>query len=819
MTGKGKLCSEHLTVLGGLSSSGLLRRRRNFRKLSALLITVAVLETIGLRMFGATIPQPKTNAPPATTTNLTAIPSSEIPARAESTLGETRAIEAQARTDAGIMAIDQQLTNVTGEIAARSDEDSRILSHSTSLDLFARLQASWDQISQRLSAWNKTLGRRAKQLQESDTHLDQLEKTWNATRESAQKENVPSELFDRVDSVLTEIKHTREQVQAQLALVLKVQNRVTEQDARVRNSLTTLDEAHHQIFRNLLVKDSPVLWSGELRSKALLGFATQDTLGRQWEELSDYWEEKRELFVLQALIFAGLAAALIVARRKLQRLCRSQPGLSKTAQTLGAPVSSALVLTLLLSPWLYPQAPRLLWSILGVLILVPLAMVLRRLLKRQWFEILNALLAFYLFDQIRNLFSSQPLLWRLLFLVEIISALIYCAYLVRASRKGAFEESKFSKPLRFGIRIALVLLTAILVANVFGFVRLSGLVGNLLLSTAYLALILYAVISLANALVEVALTVSPLAHLGLLKRNSALLAHRFERTFQWLGVLVWLLFILRKLAARRPVFQAISEIAKTRVSIGSVGFKLGNIVQFCLVLWASALVSRFLRFVLEEEVYPRVQLGHGVHYSISRTLHYAILFLGFLLALAVIGVDLTKVTVLAGAFGVGLGFGMQNIVNNFISGIILLFERPVKVGDVIQLGDNTEGVVNRIGIRASVIRTSVGSEIIIPNAKLIADTVTNWTLSQRRRMISLPVAVASDAEPRKVIQLLKDVASGLPQVAKERPVDALLTDVKSGATNFEVRAWVDKPETWQQARSDLYISIQSALASEHIAMK
>jgi small-conductance mechanosensitive channel len=260
-------------------------------------------------------------------------------------------------------------------------------------------------------------------------------------------------------------------------------------------------------------------------------------------------------------------------------------------------------------------------------------------------------------------------------------------------------------------------------------------------------------------------------------------------------------------------------MAKTRVSIGSVGFKLGNIVQFCLVLWASALVSRFLRFVLEEEVYPRVQLGRGVHYSISRTLHYVILFLGFLLALAVIGVDLTKVTVLAGAFGVGLGFGMQNIVNNFISGIILLFERPVKVGDVIQLGDNTEGVVNRIGIRASVIRTSVGSEIIIPNAKLIADTVTNWTLSPRRRMISVPVAVTLDAEPNKVIQLLKNVASDLPQVAKERPVDALLTDVKNGATNFEVRAWIDKPETWQQARSDLYISIQSALASAHIAMK
>src|SRR5262249_27584548 len=154
-------------------------------------------------------------------------------ARAESALGEIHAIEAQARSDAGTMAIDQELTNVTDEIAARSEEDSRILSHSTSLDLFARLQSPWDQISHRLSGWNKTLGRRAKQLQDGATHLEQLDKLWNATRESAQKASVPSELFDRIDSVLTEVKRAREQVQAQLALVLKMQNRVTEQESRV----------------------------------------------------------------------------------------------------------------------------------------------------------------------------------------------------------------------------------------------------------------------------------------------------------------------------------------------------------------------------------------------------------------------------------------------------------------------------------------------------------------------------------------------------------------------------------------------------------
>jgi len=161
---------------------------------------------------------------------------------------------------------------------------------------------------------------------------------------------------------------------------------------------------------------------------------------------------------------------------------------------------------------------------------------------------------------------------------------------------------------------------------------------------------------------------------------------------------------------------------------------------------------------------------------------------------------------------------MQNIVNNFVSGIILLFERPVKVGDVIQL-ENAEGVVKRIGIRASVVRSSNGSEIIVPNAKLISDPVTNWTFSQRRRLISLRVAVASEIEPRKVMDVLRRVAGGHPVVAKDGPVQALLTNLSDGTANYELRAWTDQSENWEQVRSDLLILMKASLATEGIALR
>ena len=140
--------------------------------------------------------------------------------------------------------------------------------------------------------------------------------------------------------------------------------------------------------------------------------------------------------------------------------------------------------------------------------------------------------------------------------------------------------------------------------------------------------------------------------------------------------------------------------------------------------------------------------------------------LGFFVALAALGVDLTKVTILAGAFTVGVGFGLQTVINNFVCGLILLFERPIKVGDVVQI-DADIGEVRRIGIRACVIRTADGSEVIVPNGTIISNKVTNWTFSDRYRAVEVPVSVARGVAPQRVVEVLKSVAANHPSLAKE----------------------------------------------------
>ncbi len=139
-----------------------------------------------------------------------------------------------------------------------------------------------------------------------------------------------------------------------------------------------------------------------------------------------------------------------------------------------------------------------------------------------------------------------------------------------------------------------------------------------------------------------------------------------------------------------------------------------------------------MRFVLREDVLKRFHMSRGLPELISSTLHYLFLLLVFLFAVNTGGIELNKFTVLTGALGVGVGFGMQNIVNNFISGLILQFERPIHIGDVLDV-DGATGTVTRIGIRSSTVLTFQGSEVIIPNANFISGKVINWTLSESRR--------------------------------------------------------------------------------------
>jgi small-conductance mechanosensitive channel len=278
-----------------------------------------------------------------------------------------------------------------------------------------------------------------------------------------------------------------------------------------------------------------------------------------------------------------------------------------------------------------------------------------------------------------------------------------------------------------------------------------------------------------------------------------------------------MLFVLEQLSVRKTMVQSIRELLTAKLEIGSLQISLGHIAAFGITVWLAFLFSKFLRFMLEEDVYPRVNLARGIPYAVSTILHYVILLLGFFLAIAALGIDMTKFTILAGAFGVGLGFGLQTVVNNFVSGLILLFERPVKVGDVVQLGDHA-GSLKHIGLRASVLRTWEGSEVIVPNGVLISDEVVNWTFSDQQRGIEVNVGVAYGTDPELVIDLLTGVAELHDDILKEPPPQTFFLGFGESALDFQLRAWIANFERWMTIRSELTVSVNAALRDAGISI-
>ncbi|MFV1978167.1 MAG: mechanosensitive ion channel family protein, partial [Myxococcota bacterium] len=185
------------------------------------------------------------------------------------------------------------------------------------------------------------------------------------------------------------------------------------------------------------------------------------------------------------------------------------------------------------------------------------------------------------------------------------------------------------------------------------------------------------------------------------------------------------------------------------------------------------------------------------------------------LALSAAGMDFTRVALFAGAFSVGIGFGLQTVVNNFVSGLILLFERPIQIGDMVEVGTLC-GEVRRIGARSSTIRTFDGAEVIVPNANLITEPVVNWTLSDRRRRLDLEVGVAYGTDPETVLALLQGVAEAHPAVLETPAAEALFLEFGDSALNFRLRLWIPRFEEGFTIRSQLTVAINAALRDAEI---
>ncbi|MDO3377300.1 mechanosensitive ion channel family protein [Geoalkalibacter halelectricus] len=215
---------------------------------------------------------------------------------------------------------------------------------------------------------------------------------------------------------------------------------------------------------------------------------------------------------------------------------------------------------------------------------------------------------------------------------------------------------------------------------------------------------------------------------------------------------------------------------------------LAGIIQFFILVVVVLVAARMVRRLLRSRILPRVPMGMGAKDAVARLAGYFVLVLGLMVALQTLGIDLTALTVLAGALGIGIGFGLQNIVNNFMSGLIILVERPIQLGDRVEVG-GVQGDVVRIGGRSTTIRTNDNIDMIIPNAEFISAQVVNLSYGDRKVRIRIPFGVSYASEPRQVERLALEVAAADRNVLQDPPPSVRFIGFGDSSLEFELRAW------------------------------
>jgi small-conductance mechanosensitive channel len=347
-------------------------------------------------------------------------------------------------------------------------------------------------------------------------------------------------------------------------------------------------------------------------------------------------------------------------------------------------------------------------------------------------------------------------------------------------------------------------------SNVAGNTTLAERITQATLSSAALGVVLLGVQSVLEGVLAALLRLPALQRRPLVARHRDLLQRRATTLLRIASVLLWASRTAAAFGIATAGAAAAAAVLDLRLQLGGLDVSLGNIAAFLVTAMIALALSRAVRFLLDEGIFAEVVLPRGVPAAISTTVQYLILLIGFSWAVLASGMEMSRFSFLVGALGVGIGFGLQNVVNNLVSGLILLYERPVQVGDIIEVGA-VSGEVMRIGVRSSTVRTFPGAEVIVPNASLISAEVTNWTLSDKRRRIDLGVGVAYGTSPRQVSDLLLAAVQGRAGVLEEPAPAALLLRFGESSVDFTLRFWTGDFDRWQALASEVMIEVYERL--------
>ncbi|KRG63061.1 mechanosensitive ion channel protein MscS [Stenotrophomonas humi] len=768
-----------------------------------------------------------TNPPVPSTTVAPASPTAITPEPIDAALIVTRAdtderlaisaIELAGQPDP-IIALASPLEAITRSVDQRRQALSPAQLRRVPIMRLESLDRHWQFDSKRFARWRDSLQIATTPYAEDAAELAQRRASWQATRQ--QPSAIPPLLLSRIDALITRLTEAEQALAGPLARQMELSARANAMEARLQSGHAAVTDAIGYLDHQLLQVDSPPLWQIDTDSpdqRAVASDALSSGLQIELEFSRAYQGEHRHTQFLFHAIQILLLPLLLWARRYGRRAEINNSIEAATQRVLARPWSTWLLMSTVAMLALEPDAPLLtlqagmLFALIPVLRLLPPGS--KRLLG-DWPLVASLL---YLLAGLGFFFLSSNVAFRLYTLVLTLVAMLLTGFVQwKAYRAGhARTTGRTGQLLRAAAWVAQGLFALSLLANIIGNRTLAEMLTNAIIDSAYFGLLLYVGIAVLLSLLHLLLSRPSLARYRLTRDHAPPLLSLLARLGVFVAIVGWMIYTMDSFRILRPTYAILGKVLSHEFSFGEFSLSLGHVLAFVAAITIAFWAARVTRLLLQDILQHGTSVSRGIGNSIASLASYAVLMLGVVIALSAAGFKGSQLALLFGALGVGIGFGLQNVVNNFVSGLILMFERPIQPGDVVEVGP-INGRVRDIGMRSTRIKTFEGADVVVPNGTLLSEPLVNWTLLDRNRRMEVNVGVAYGSDPKQVLELLSRCAEQTPGVATEPAVVALFVGFGASSLDFSVRAWTRDYDHWLSIRSALVTSIHTALQEADI---
>jgi small-conductance mechanosensitive channel len=749
---------------------------------------------------------------------IVAIPMAEVAKSANEAVSILRGIRANLEPDPSVTRMRDGFSEYIELLQDQKNNPEAGIPEKISWRSIDNVRQLWSRYKKPLDDWDAILKDRLEELETERTRANELNNVWQKTKVTAIAEEAAESLNARIDTLLEEVQAVRKQIRQRTDDLLALQHDILGELGYIAGVFDRLDAAQQETRELLYVRDSPPLW------KAFQQEEYEDTLttlfAKTWQRnlasIETFFDLYRDTVFVQLVFFVLLLISFIALRTKSREWQDEENIMHPAKQLFEHPVALAFLVTLSASRWFYPRAALLIIEINSLMLLLSVLRLLPNLLPANMRNAVYALSIPLALDIVSQILIDNPLLQRLFILMLTLSAIAILTKLIFSfTSKTEDKANLWWHAAVLVTKSSVIILSLSVVSNILGNVSLSEWLSTTIIGGIFAAVIVYGIVLVLDGMMYAVIKSQTTEVLNTIRKHHDLLNRRFRKTIHAAAVVIWCYYVLDRLRLLQPVLKGIGDFMVRKWVVGTVELSLGAILAFIFTLWLSVQLSRFLRFILDEDVLPRFKLRRGVAGAISIMVHYALIGFGLVIAFAAAGIELSQFALMAGALGVGIGFGLQNVVNNFISGLILIFERPIQRGDTIQLTD-LMGKVKRIGIRSSTIRTFDGAEVIVPNGNLVSAEVTNWTLSDKLRRIDVTVGVAYGTDPKKVIEILEREAGSHEEVLEEPEPIAFFRNFGESSLDFLLRFWTANFDNWWKIQSDVNVAVNDALKKARI---